>query len=190
MKGLEQVTDRFWIDLQRGGHVVLRESYAPGKVLMGRVIIKLAPLKHEGVDVWMPISGEGEGHGALKDGKPAVSKQPTSIETVYLVGGTLEFNNHHDPSVFTMSYKPGTPISDNLRQVQSDFGRQTLVAKPTKTEAETMLREQVAKAEEQRQELRAGSPTAGFPWSTVLVWAFGGSVVVLSIVLLVQRGRR
>ena len=38
----------------------------------------------------------------------------------------MEFNKRPGPEVFTIKYKPGTPISDNLRKLQYEFGQQKI----------------------------------------------------------------
>jgi hypothetical protein len=106
------------------------------------------------------------------------------------VGGTMEFNKHPGREVFTIKYKPGTPVSDNLRKLQYEFGQQKIGTKPTKAEAEAMLKEQLAKAEQQKSELVAAAPSRSFDWWTWLTWAFAAAVLGTSLVAFwVQRRR-
>ncbi len=187
-QGSNQLYQRYWIDLQRGGHAVRREDYARGNVLVSRVDTRLAPFKVGDKDIWMPVSGRAEGHAALdKDHKPTFPKEPTMEEIIYVVDGTLRFNQNPGPDTFRASYKLGTPISDSLRKLEYEFGQQRIGSKPTKAEAEKMLEEQVSKAEEQKSELVVASTSEGFPWSTWLAWGLGAVVVVLSVVLWIQR---
>ena len=189
-KNKHTIESCFWIDLKRGGHVVRQEGYGEGGALQLRVDVKLASFRVGDADVWMPVSGVLEDHTADKDGKTIYSKEPTSIETVYIIHGTLEFNKHPGPKTFTIAYKPGTPISDNIRKLKSEFGRQKTSPLPSRAEATAMLNEQVRQAEEQRKELLAGSPTRdAIAWSSWLIPVFGGAALVGSVVLLVRRGR-
>ena len=181
---------RYWMDLKRGGHGVREEVYQDGDALQARADVKLASFRVGGADFWMPVSGVLEDHTADKDGKTIYSEEPTSIETVYIIHGTLEFNKHPGPKTFTIAYKPGTPISDNIRKLKSEFGRQKTSPLPTRAEATAMLNEQVRQAEEQRKELLAGSPARdAIAWSSWLIPAFGGAALVGSVVLLIRRGR-
>ncbi len=191
LKGVDQVFDRFWVDLRRSGHVVRRESYGPKNAVVGRVDIKLASFRVGSAEVWMPIFGKAEGHMTMKDGKPFISPEPTSSETIYINDGTLRFNLDPGPGTFTHTYKPGTPISDSLRRVQTEFGHQKPPARQTKLQVETMLREQLATAQAQRKELVAGSPARpGTDLVAWLPWVFGLGLIIGSAALLRQNSRR
>jgi len=182
---------RYWIDLRRNGHVVREEIYR-GKghrVMAKRLDIKLAPFKIGKSEVWMPVSGESVGYEATVDKKPVVLKQPQAFEKIYVVNGTMEFNRHPGPDVFTIRYKPGTPVSDNLRKLQYEYGQQKVGTNPTKPEVQKMLDEQLAMAHQQKSELVVASNSEGIPWSTWLASGFGALVVISSIVLWVQRRR-
>ncbi len=180
---------RYWVDLSRNGQVVQLESYGGGGKLSRKLVVKLAAFKVGNAEVWMPVSAEDVGYAALVDGKPVVMKVPQAVEKLYVVDGTLEFNKHPRDEVFTIKYKPGTPVSDSLRKLQYEFGQQKIGANPTKAEAESMLKEQLAKADEQKSELVVASASEGFAWSTWLAWGFGALVVISLIALTIQRQR-
>lgn len=189
-QGLNQVYQRYWIDLQRGGHVVRYEDYAKGNVLVGRIEIKLASFRIDKRDVWMPVSGVCQGYAALDHGdKPAASKEPTSVEFIYAVAGTMEFNKHPGPETFKISYRPGGPITDNLRKLEYEFGQQKVPARLTQAETKRMLEEQIIKAEEQKAELVVSTSSPGIPWSTWFAIGFGLLVVISSVALWMQRWR-
>jgi hypothetical protein len=179
---------RYWIDLRRNGHVVRRETYQD-KVMGSRHDIKLAPFKVGGAEVWMPVAGEGVSYGALVDRKPVITKEPTVLDSIRVVDGTMEFNKHPGPETFTIKYKLGTPISDSLRKLNYEFGQQKIGSRPTKAAAEKMLNEQVAKAEEQKAELVVASPSQGFDWSSWSIYLLGAIVLILLIALGIQRRR-
>jgi hypothetical protein len=178
----------FWIDLRRNGHVVRHDMVdAAGKA--AQLDIELAPFRAGRAEVWMPVSGEFKGYAALVDNQPVIVKEPTVLWSMRVVAGTMEFNRHPGRDVFTMKYKPGTPISDQLRKLTTEFGEQKIGAKPTKSEAEKMLNEQVARAEAQKSELVVASPSEGFDWTSWLPWLFGAAVLASSIVLLWSQRR-
>jgi len=155
----------------------------------GQVDIELASFKVGDADVWMPVSGKYVGHAARIDNKPGIAKEPTVVWLMYVVAGTMEFDKHPGREVFTMKYKPGTPISDHLRKMTIEFGEQKLGVKPTKVDAEKMLNEQVAQAEAQKSELVVASPSEGFDWTSWLPWLFGAAVLASSVVLLWSQRR-
>lgn len=93
----------------------------------------------------------------------------------------MEFNKKPGPSTFTLKHKPGTPISDQVRKLDYLFGQKQIGDRPTKAEAETMLNEQLAEAEEQRRGLVA-VPREGIDWWP---WSVAGLGLVLSASLTV-----
>jgi hypothetical protein len=181
---------RYWIDLKRNGHVVRQEEYLrPNNVtaVASRLDITLASFKAGKAEVWMPVSGESMGYMAVVDSRPTVMKTPQAVERTYVVDGTMEFNRHPGPEVLTIKYRPGTPVSDNLRQLEYEFGQQKVPPNPNKREVESLLKEQLAEAEKQKATLVVASTSEGSPWSTWLAWGFGTLVVVSSIALWIQR---
>jgi hypothetical protein len=191
LKGVpDSLIFRYWIDLARGGHVVRMECYLPGKVLQSTMSITLSSYKLNGADIWMPTYGEYAGYSGVEDGKPVITKEPAGLQTIYVVDGTMAFNTHPGPETFTIKYKPGTRISDHLRQLNTEFGAQKIDAKPTKVEAEKMLKEQIAKAEQQKSELVVASDPEGFDWWPWTAWGMSAVVLVSLVALILQRRGR
>jgi len=191
------IAARYWIDLRRGGHVVRSEIYQRPEnrskpVMAARLDIKLAPFKLGDAEVWMPVSGNEVGYmstelNAEKKRRVIACDEPTVLTSMKVVDGSMEFNKHPGPEVFTFKYKPGAAISDNLRKLTYEFGQQHLAPKPKKSELEAMLKEQVAKAEEQKAELVAAPLSEGINWSSWLFWGMGAAVVASSVLLWIQR---
>jgi hypothetical protein len=183
----DQLFRRYWIDLQRNGHVVRAEVYMNGEKLLIRRDIRLASFKSGNTETWMPISADQVGYAsATKD--QLVTTQPTTQGTISVVNGTMEFNKHPGPEVFTIKYKAGTPVSDSVRQLNYEFGQQNVPARPTRAEAEKMLKDQLAQAEEQKSHLVVAILSEeGFAWSTFLAWGLGAIVVLSSLALWMQR---
>ncbi|MGO9471237.1 MAG: hypothetical protein ACLQVF_44675 [Isosphaeraceae bacterium] len=183
---------KLWIDLRRGGHVVRWETFAPGGELRGRSNIGLHSFQLGEKTLWMPVSGVTESHNDFKDGKPYYPAEPITVETIYVLNGTLVFNKHPGPETFSIKYGPGTPISDNLRKLEYQFGQQKSgprTAMP-RAEAEKMLNEAVARAEEQKNELVVAPAAGGFDLLWWLAWGFGALLVASSVALLIQRRSR
>ena len=156
----------------------------------GRLDVELAPFKAGGTEVWMPVSGKGLGYMALENKLPIVTKEPGEFVTIKVVDGTMEFNKKPGPEVFTIKYKPGTPITDHLRQMTTEFGQQTIGLKPSKADAEKMLNEQVTRAEAQKKELVAVPPSQWFSWSSALIWVMGAAVLLAAGAALWANRRR
>lgn len=186
IKGGKNVNRRFWIDLARSGHVVQRESYTAGQ-LGGRQVITLQQIHLKDATVWFPLRGEGYGFASIQDKKPVFFKEPISHDTIYVVSGSLAFNQHPNNSTFTSAYKLGTPISDNLRKTRTEYGQQKVPLNPTKVQSETLLRQQIAEAEKQKTELFA-EPTTETAWKghLILSGAFG-VILIGSLIVMVRR---
>lgn len=181
---------RYWIDLSRSGQVVRIDGYHQNE-LASRWDITLKSFRVDDSEVWMPISGQMKNY---LGGQAAVAKvpaaergsamlrliraveEPTVLRSVRVIAGTMEFNKKPSPSTFTIAHKPGTPVSDKIRKLNYLFGQKQISNRPTKAEAETMLREQIAEAEEQRRELVA-VPREGINWWP---WSVAGLGVTLS----------
>lgn len=187
LRELNQPWQRLWIDMRRGGQALRREVYAAGEVLMARADSELAEYRDGGKAYWLPSRGRVEGHNLIVDGKPTFPEEPTTIEELYVVNGTMRLNERPGDKVFQSDYKPGTPISDAVRQVQYQFGQQKPPARLTTAEAEAALLEQVAAAETQRIELVAAPWSS--TWSTWLTWAFGAATIGLALIVILQRRR-
>jgi hypothetical protein len=191
LKGLPDFPiTRYWIDLGRSGQVVRQDAHGPGGVVIGRLDVELARFEVGGTEVWMPIAGKDVGYGYMDGGKPLFSNEPTVLINMKVVAGTMEFNKHPGREVFTRKYRPGTPVSDQLRKLAYEFGQQKINAHPSKLEAEKMLNEQLAQAEAQKAELVVASPSEAFDWTRWLTWGFGALVLVSSVLLWTQRRGR
>jgi hypothetical protein len=179
---------RYWIDLDRNGHVVRVVEYNVGRVL-SRLEIKLAAFRVGVEQVWMPVYGVKSDYLARIGKEHMFTKEPTCVNTIYVVDGTMELNRHPGPEVFTIKYRPGTPVSDRLRKLTYEFGQQKIDQMPTRADAEKMLDEAVFKAEAQKAELVVASSSEGFDWASALSWSAAALVVISSVALTIQRRR-
>lgn len=186
---------RYWIDLSRSGQAVRIDSYFQG-ALASQWDIVLKSFRVGDADIWMPISGEFKNYAGgmtavakapLAERAPTmlrslkVLKEPTLLRSVRVIAGTMEFNKKPNPSMFKLKHKPGTPISDQIRKLNYQFGQKQTSNRPTRSESEKMLQEQIAEAEEQRRELVAVS-REGIDWWT---WSVAGLAATLSASLAV-----
>ncbi len=178
---------RYWIDLRRSGQVVRQEGYGVGGALAFRLDVELKSFHVGGKTVWMPVSGEKAGYADGTDMAHPISKTPTVLISTYIADGAIQFNRHPGRETFTMKHKPGTPISDHLRQIAYAFGQQKIDLKPSKAEAEAMLKQHLAEAQQQVSELTAAPPAPGQSWIAWLPWGFGA--IVLASLLLLWRQR-
>ena len=69
--------------------------------------VTLRSFKVGGEDVWMPVSADSKSYVTRVDGKSVVFKEPVALSSISVIDGTMQFNKHPDPKVFTSKYKPG-----------------------------------------------------------------------------------
>ncbi len=177
---------KFWIDLHRNGHVVREESFF-GKERGSYIDIELQQFQVGNTNFWMPTRGSSYSFGTIVGGKAVAVNDPTVIEVLYLVAGTLRVNQEPNQSVFRVNYKIGTPISDNLRKLKTEFGQQTIGNNPTKLDAEKMLKEQLKNAEDQKDSLVVASQDNGYSLWTWLAGFFVISTLISIVFLSIQR---
>jgi hypothetical protein len=170
LKGIPFFT--YHVDLGRGGHIIRRTEYirgedaVDGNAYTARTDIKLSAFQVDGKEVWMPVATEMLGYGAMAPGKPPRfynMKNPTTRISIKILDGTMVFNTHPGRETFTIDYKLGTPVTDQLRRMTTEYGTQKISLNPTKAEAEAMLNEQLSQAEAQKRELVA-APSEGINW--------------------------
>jgi hypothetical protein len=153
----------YHVDLGRGGHIIRRTCYSTGGAVSSQTDIKLTAFQVDGKEVWMPVATETLGYGAGTPQDYYLLKTPTTHETIKILDGTMVFNTHPGRETFTIEYKLGTPITDRLRKMTTEYGAQKISLTPTKAEAEAMLNEQLTQAEAQKRELVA-APSEGINW--------------------------
>jgi hypothetical protein len=185
----EILVARYWIDLKKNGHGVRAETYTRDKGIGSRLDVELAQFDVGTESVWFPVAGTLKTYVRRVHSDIEKTHEPVSIHKISILQDTLEFNKHPDPRVFTITHSPGTDISDRLKKVQYEFGQQKISNRPTKAEAEGMLREQLKRADEQKRQLVALPPEES-SWVALMPWALGALLAVALLILRVTRHGR
>ena len=180
-------TERFWIDLERGGHPIrVEETYPDHKMISRLVVEAVEQFDAGGRKIWIPTRSTDEGFAwAGPKRTPGFLPFPTSRQRIFLIRDSLRFPKEIPDSRLNLNYRPGTIISDNLKKKQVEFSRQKVEVShdrgPTRDETEQQLQEQLRLAEEQKKELQASSweREGDFPLGVVALVV--GSVVVLAV---------
>ena len=118
---------RYWIDLERNGHVVRLEVYWTGERLRLRRDIKLALFNSPRHQIWMPVSAEQVTYFPPTAGETGES-QHKSNATISILKGTTAFNANLDTKIFTIDYRAGKPTGASGLRRSDQFDRQTLAA--------------------------------------------------------------
>lgn len=181
---------RFWIDFERGGHAVKYEMLQGNSVSQRAFDIGLERFKDsQGHEVWLPVSGTWEAYGAIDgskdgEGRPVIGSEPTNRETYVVLPESVRVNTGLKDERFSVRYRPGTLITNQLKQVQFKFGQTVPPGKKitNKYDAEANLKEQLRLADLQKDELKASSwERSGPGWIDWLPWmtAIGSLVLIV-----------
>ncbi len=175
---------RFWIDMERGGHPLRVERYRKGQLAGRTDRIQLREVTQPGgPPVWFPYVGVLEGF----EWEDVFYAKPVLREEIAIVNGSIRLNQGLDDSVFKIP-PPGRTVSAEVaRQERSgaamelpDRFAKTEPAPPRRTDPKSVrdrLHQQLADAVSQARELEAPSVARGSAWTgTVLVQATLGMV--------------
>jgi hypothetical protein len=181
---------RIWVDMARGCHPTRRESYSAGS-LVSRATVALQQFSlPSGGPIWLPVSGTVEGFAEVDDNKKLYfASEVQNTEVLKIMTNTLQINRHPGDGAFALKYRPGTPVTDSLRDLRYEYGIQKTVA-GTRAEAEEQLREQLRVAEEQRSELIASSQSReGMRWFEFTPWLGGVLTLAAACAIWYRRSR-
>ena len=176
---------RFWIDLERGGHVLKYEEMQGKEVRARAYDVSLEQFKDsQGQAVWIPVSGVWEGYVAVdKEGPPTIGKKATNRETYTVLKESVRVNTGLKDDRFSVKFANGTLITDKLRRAQYQFGQTNPPGKKITTsfDAEASLKEQLRLADQQKDELKAASwERSGTSWVDWMPWltVAGGMLLI------------
>ncbi len=197
LPGLIRSAETFWVDLERGGHVVRHELRWNDDLVSVLQDVRTERFEAEsGREVWLPVYGRFETHVAfdMKQKKTYYPKEPVSIETYDMLENTLRLEQGLKDEFFTVKAKPGDLVSDQLKKAKYEFG-QYLVraeserAKPVSdAEIRANLDKMLNDADVMKNELKASSPARSGPdWTTYAPWAVSALALAGLVVLLVRR---
>lgn len=193
----EMVSELFWIDLQRGGHVVRFESRDPGDNLTGVTTVRLQRFEPKpGRVVWLPASGRVEVLIALSEDRkrPVYVTDPSNYETYALLPPTLRCDRDLKDDFFTVKPRTGDVVSDQVRRARYEFGQYmvrpaTATRGPTDAETRAELDRMLNDSQVMANELKATSPDReGSRLWSVGPWVVAGGAAVGIGLLYRRRG--
>ena len=157
-------TTRFWVDLERNAQVIKSEITNQAG-MYSRVVAELGSFQHpKNGTVWLPVSGRRETFfGTTKETTGTISTSPTNLEEYAVVVTTVRLGAPSLDSAFTVNFRRGTYITDNLRQAEYEFGQKTTTRPATRAELEARLEEQLREAKDQKRVLDGASTVATVP---------------------------
>ena len=168
----KQGSHTFWMDFQRGGHVVRHEKRFGGKlIILGTARLGEFTVK-PGQIAWLPISGRVESRAAWRDGKGKYLDEPVHYETYEMIPATIRFNQGLQDSAFSVNAKLGDAVSDQIRKARYEFGQYMVRPREvpkvsSNAEIKANLDKMLGDSKIMSQELKATSPMREGPtwWS-------------------------
>lgn len=146
-----QLGQRFWIDLERGGHPLKVEYIDPSGLSMRVAGIRLAQFeKPDGKTIWLPVRGYCENFAT---GQP---QRPVGLETYYVVDGTVHLNQGLPDEVFTLDWDGKLPEPESLATQRREFRKP--VPKRDPKSVRKNLEHRLAIAETQAPLIQATTP--------------------------------
>ena len=187
----------FWIDLNRGGHVVRFEQRQPGENLAELTTVILSRFdRGQGRVAWLPTSGRVENRMIGKDGKPVFLDDPYSYTTYSLLPITLRFDQGFKDDTFSVKVKTGDAVSDEVRKARYEFGQYMVRTKastkrPTDADIKANLERMLKDSAVMANELKASSPSRDGPGVLSLwPWATAGFASLVAGFLYYKNKRR
>jgi hypothetical protein len=181
--GGEQKSE-FWIDMNRGGHVLRQDFYTANVLWYRKHKIELAQVKlPDGVSIWFPIRGVFD---TFLNGKGPTTK-PVIHEVDGVVEGSLVFNQGLPDDRFTVDWDGKKASTAGYSAMKERFAEI-----PTKNDQPIVRRdaasvrksqeEKLAEVERKAEALDA-SPTSQRSWNGTTIWQ--SILTVVGIVALV-----
>lgn len=170
----------YWFDLERGGHALKADWYSNRKSLNSRLVdVILRRFNLPQREVWLPVEGK---YQFLND-----DGSVRSTENYQVLQSSVRLSDLA-PDRFKAKFKPGTPITDQLRHARYEFGQDLRPPPTSRAEAQKRLSEQIEQAEAQKAVLDASRvANEGFNWPYALILVVTATSVIALTALLVRR---
>ena len=178
----------FWIDLNRGGHVLRFEQRFWGENLASLTTVRLARFERgPGFAAWLPVSGRVEVRLTSKNNEPVFLDKPARYETYDLLPVTLQFDQGLKDDAFSVKAKVGDAVSDEVRKARYEFGQYMMRPRPagkrvTDTEIKAEMDRMLQDSSVMAGELKASSPLrdgpgwlSSWPWMLAVLALLGAS---------------
>lgn len=183
--------ERFWVDLERGGHMLKYELINSGRLWMRKENIELAEFSVPGGGrIWFPVRGEVVGFY----GPNGPVEEPVVREIYGLVRGSLAFNRGLPDARFSMDWDGAKAASTDFALMKEEYDLTpktgAMIPLTNLTDIQNHLDEKMVEAERQAKMLEA-SPPARRAWNSTTiaqsVLAIGGLIGLVVAVLFRRR---
>jgi hypothetical protein len=189
----KSISDTYWIDIERGGHV-LKHEYRWGDELARQTVdVRLKAFSlPDGQSVWLVVHGQQQGHVGRENGQRIISELPIYIESYELLSASVRFNQNLGDAYFTIQPKPGDFVSDQVKGAAYEYGQYLIRAsadankRVTNAEVQMNLEAMLKDSEVLAGELKATSVAQrGSGWMYYVPWllAIGSGCALIVIVL-------
>ncbi len=189
----------FWIDLERGAHVLRHEHRWGDDVMETTTLTNLREVRSpSGKTGWLPVAGEVRGYMTVNLNLPEKPRmfttQPVRIETYHVIDGSLRMERRLGDDFFSIKGNPGDVVSDELKKAQYEYGQYMVRSRNDKpklvadSEIQQNLEMMLNDSQVMARELKASSPARDGPgWVDVLPWGVAVLAALTLIGYLVHR---
>jgi hypothetical protein len=172
----------YWLDLERGAHALKIDLYFNRIAVHSRVVdVVLRQFRFAEREIWLPVEGKLE----MFDDDGVLSW----TEYYQVLQNSVRLTQLPSDR-FKANFKPGTIITDQLRQARFEFGQDLRQPATSRAEAGERLLEHLSNADAQKTVLDASRvANEGVEWSYILAATLTLASVIGLSVLLLRRGR-
>ncbi len=174
--------DRFWIDMERQGHVLRYDFLKGGDLIWQSFGIELGEVEAKGGGtVWFPLRGKFVNYSLLG----TIYRNPLTEEVSAIVKGTLLINQGLDDSRFRLTYRPDLADAPLVwkKAAEARASKKINGARRNREEFEQLLSE----ADRKSPQLQA-APSSTSPWivrnaGQVGMYALGGALIAAALMV-------
>jgi len=188
-KPTQKGTDRYWLDLGRGGHPLQHVNLDHESTVRAKTTVVLEKFQTpQNVDTWFPVACE---RFLFPIDPKADRTKPVELHKFSVMTSSLRFNTNPSDETFRVKFRPSTLVTDSYKKLTAEFAAQKRTAPVSVVEAESRLKEQLKAADEQGDELKAASwdRGGGRGWLAWAPWLLTIAAIAALGFVLARRAR-
>lgn len=195
--GEYETRHQYWIDLERGAHVVKLEILTRKKLWLrfDRIVLERFPLPDK-TFIWFPVRGRMQSYLWNETYRDS----PVAEQTAAVVPSSIRFNQNLPDEMFNVNRPSAFPSPDELRkriqkprkfELREEFDSAPSSAPRTDPiGVRRRIEQKLEEADRQAEELQASSPArASWSWVSIGRFVFGSAGMLLVVTALVLRMR-
>ena len=185
--GIDRWSTRYWIDVERNGQPLKLELYDETFLKSAIFDVELAPFESDDKKtVWLPVKGmkRAFSHQKNSEGKPSVE------QTFAVLRGSMLINQGLADDRFKLDWGLDAAIVAQAKKLAKSAGKPPIQSR--KESSETLIKEALAKADAESEEIVAESPEgrSWMSWRVGRIALAGFGVAAIGVALYLKRRGR